>query len=95
MEFEFHGDDEEIIHLGGMAGLQALGDMDLEMDIDVDVEEMEDGLRQLRIMLNGKELELQELQEELREQFKEVEERIRVEVEEGEDGEMEVRVRKI
>jgi membrane-associated protease RseP (regulator of RpoE activity) len=95
MEFEWHGDDEEIIHLGGLSGLEELEDMDLDMNVDVDVDELEDGVRQLRIMLNGKELDLKELQEELREHLQDVEERIRVEVEEGEDGEMEVRVRKI
>ena len=102
MEFEFHGDNEDIIRLEGMRGvhaLEGLGDMDLDMDIDVDVEEMEDGLREVHIKLNGKELELQELQEELREELQEelqeLQERIKIEVEEGEDGEMEVRVRKI
>lgn len=54
-----------------------------EMDIDVDADDMREGLREMRIMLNGKEIEMQELQEELREKMEEMREKIEVEVEEG------------
>ena len=96
-DFEWHADaedaEEQYMLQHSLRGLEELGDMDF--DIDVDVDELEDGVRKLRIMLNGKELELEELQHELQEETEELGKRFKIQVEESDDGEMEVRVKKI
>jgi hypothetical protein len=101
-EFEFFGDDEEIVELEGLEGLKGLAGLrglealeEMDFDIDVDVDELEDGVRQLRIMINGEEMELDGLQEELRETMEELHEKIRMDLETDDEGEVRVEVRKI
>ncbi|MGB5073480.1 MAG: PDZ domain-containing protein [Bacteroidota bacterium] len=63
-----------------------------EFDVNIDMDELEDGMRQMRIMLNGKQLDLEDLQEELRDHMDELRENIDVEVN---DGKVEIRTKKI
>ena len=83
----FHrGDDFE--------GLEDLEDMDI--DIDIDMDELHDGVKEMRIMLNGKELELDELQDELREHLEELHEDVDVEIDDDENGKrVRIRTKKI
>lgn len=69
---------------------------DMDMDIDIDLDELHDGMKQMRIMLNGKELELDELQDELREHLEELHEDVDVEIDEDEGGKrVRIRTKKI
>lgn len=83
IELEGIPDAEEIEEIEGIVeeALENVPEMDI--DIDIDAEDMREGLREMRIMLNGKKIEMQELQEELREHMEEIREKIEVEVEEG------------
>ncbi|GEM_PF-350160 len=80
IDFESIPDAEEIEEIVE----EALGNVpEVDIDIDIDADDMREGLREMRIMLNGKEIEMKELQEELREKMEEMREKIEVEVEEG------------
>lgn len=82
--FHFYSDGED---MEDMDGLECE-----DFDINIDTDELEDGIRQMRIMLNGKQLDLEDLQEELRDHMDELREHIDVEVN---DGKVEIRTKKI
>ncbi len=73
---------------------------DIRVDLDPeDIEDMEDGVRQMHIMINGRELELEDLQdvleehmEELRDHMEDLREHMDVEVN---DNKIEIRTKKI
>ena len=79
--FRFHGNG------GGAMDMEDLENMDI--DIDIDADDMEEGMKRMRIMLNGKELELEGLNETLREAMEEM--HLELEnIEEGGDDERRV-----
>ncbi|MBN1448981.1 MAG: PDZ domain-containing protein [Bacteroidetes bacterium] len=77
---------EEIIE-GALEGVE-----DMDIDIDVDMDDMREGMRELRIMLNGEQIEMRDLQEKMREMMKDLKEKIEVEVD---DGTVRIRTRMI
>ena len=89
--FRFRSDEEDI-ELEGIPDAEEIEEIveealenvpEMDIDIDIDAEDMREGIREMRIMLNGKQIEMKELQEELREKMEEMREKIDVEVEEG------------
>ena len=89
--FRFRSDDEDI-ELEGIPDAEEIEEIveealenvpEMDIDIDIDAEDMREGIREMRIMLNGKQIEMKELQEELHEKMEEMREKIEVEVEEG------------
>ncbi|MBR9975424.1 MAG: PDZ domain-containing protein, partial [Bacteroidetes bacterium] len=86
--FHFYSDED-------MDEFDGLESDDFDIRFDVDADEFEDEVRQMRIMINGKELRLDELKEhmeELKEHMDELRENIEVEVD---DGKVEIRTKKI
>ncbi len=82
--FRFHSDDD--------------GEFDLEdledLDIDIDLDDMEEGVRRMRIMLNGKELELEGLNESLREMMEGMQENLKdIQEDAGEQQERKIKIR--
>ncbi len=82
--FHFYSDGEDMDDLDGL-------ECD-DFDVNIDMDELEDGLQEMRIMLNGKQLDLEDLQEVLQEHMQELREKIEVEVN---DGKVEIRTKKI
>lgn len=86
--FHFYSDED-------MDEFDGLESDDFDIRFDVDADEFEDEVRQMRIMINGKELRLDELKEhmeELNEHMDELRENIEVEVD---DNKVEIRTKKI
>ncbi|PLX30613.1 MAG: hypothetical protein C0600_07890 [Ignavibacteria bacterium] len=68
----------------------------MDIDIDIDMDELHDGMKEMPIMLNGKELELDDLQDELREHLEELHEDVDVEIDDDENGKrVRIRTKKI
>ena len=66
--FRFHSDED------GDMDLDEMENMDI--DIDIDSDEIEEGVQRMRIMLNGKELELEHLHESLQDIMEDVQEKM-------------------
>ena len=90
--FHFQSDGEDMEEDG-------LESDDFDIRVNIDEDELEEGVRQMRIMINGEELELEELQEalqdhmeELREHMDDIRDDVDVDVD---DKQIRIRTRKI
>ena len=90
--FHFYSDED-------MDETDGLENEDFDIRMDIDADDLENGMQEMRIMLNGKEMDLEQLQYELQEQLEgmnehleELRENIEVEVN---DGKVEIRTKKI
>ncbi|MFA6233187.1 MAG: PDZ domain-containing protein [Bacteroidota bacterium] len=77
----------------GGEDMEEMDGLDCEdFDVNIDMDEIEDGVRQMRIILNGRELELEELKDALEGHLEELRENIDVQVD---DEKVEIRTKKI